>query len=136
VGEIILPGSTVKKADHNDVHAFQIDLDEFGHEEGLGPLVNHSCDPNCGIGLTACELFDLVARVPIVEGEEITVDYAMRNYVIEFFRGSCKCGSELCRGLVTGWRDLPADRRLTYAGSVAPYLLEVEREVEPSVISG
>ena len=125
----------MRRTECNNSHAFQLSLNEFGHEEGLGPLVNHSCDPNCGVGLTECGLFDLVARSPIAEDEEITVDYAMRNYVVEFFPGNCECGSMLCRRSVTGWRDLPLKRRLAYVGSVAPYLLEAERGVVPGLLS-
>jgi hypothetical protein len=73
-------------------------------------------------------MFALIARKPIGAHEEITVDYAMRNYVIEFFPRHCLCGSTLCRGSVTGWKDLPPERKRAYAGSVAPFLLEIERE--------
>ena len=42
--------------------------------------VNHSCEPNCGIRLNASGAHDFVARQPITAGQEITFDYAMRNY--------------------------------------------------------
>jgi hypothetical protein len=62
-----------------------------------------------------------VAREPIVAGEEITFDYAMRNYSVEHFPGGCLCGSDTCRGSITGWRDLSDERKAAYRGLVAPY---------------
>jgi uncharacterized protein len=127
VGETVMVGAAVRRASGNDAHAVQTGPNEFGHEEGLGSFVNHSCGPNCGIRLTDRGMFDLVARRTIGRDEEITIDYAMRNYVIEYFPESCRCGSPLCRDLVTGWKNLPVDRRIAYEGSVAPFLFEIVR---------
>ncbi len=63
--------------------------------EAWQPL-NHACDPNCWL-----DGLDLVARRPIAEGEEITVDYAT-------FCGptmapfACGCGAPICRGVIRG----------------------------------
>lgn len=96
-------------------------------EEGLylapaGPpdpadFVNHSCDPNAGLrGQVA-----LVARRPIAAGEEVCYDYAMSE-VTSYDEFDCQCGSELCRGRVTGrdWRDPELWER--YEGYFSPYL--------------
>ena len=72
------------------------------------------------------------ARVLISTGEEITFDYAMRNYSIEHFPGGCLCGAGNCRGSVTGWKDLSTERKSDYEGLVAPYLLEIDRELTAS----
>jgi uncharacterized protein len=63
---------------------------------------NHSCDPT----LWHTDAFTLVARRDIAAGEEITVDYATQTTEAGF-RMECRCGSERCRGVVTGddWRD-------------------------------
>ena len=53
--------------------------------------------PTAAYGSTPTERFDFVARRPITAGEEITFDYAMRNYVIEHFPPACLCGTELCQ---------------------------------------
>ncbi len=136
-GEIVIAGATVYKAKTNDAYAVQTGLHEFGYEEGIGSTVDHSCDPNCGARLTYTGVFDLVARRPIPHDEEITVDYAMRNYVVEHFPYRCLCGSPICRGLITGWKDLPANRREAYMGSVAPYLIEIgPRSPQTSVALG
>jgi hypothetical protein len=58
--------------------------------------INHSCDPNAWwSGL------DIVARRPIAEGEEITLDYAtFHNELMPDL--SCSCRSDACRTIVRG----------------------------------
>ena len=62
-------------------------------------------------------------------------DYAMRNYSIEHFPSGCLCGAGNCRGSVTGWKDVSAERKADYEGLLAPYLLEIDRELTASVAS-
>jgi len=60
-------------------------------------MVNHSCDPNCGIlGSTV-----LVAMRPIAAGEELSYDYAMSDGS-PYDEFDCSCGTAACRGRVTG----------------------------------
>lgn len=57
-------------------------------------LINHSCNPNLGVGN------DMVAVRDIEAGEELTYDYAMTdsgNYNM-----ICECGSANCRGMIKG----------------------------------
>ncbi|MER5689695.1 hypothetical protein [Streptomyces sp. NPDC002205] len=61
-----------------------------------------------------------------VAGEEITFDYAMRNYSVDYFAAPCRCGARYCRGRITGWRDLPTRRKADYHGFVASYLIEID----------
>ncbi len=71
-------------------------------------LVNHSCDPNCGIK----DRVNLVAIHNINTGEEITFDYAMTDADYEGMNClpteaiNCQCGSSICRGVISGsdWR--------------------------------
>ena len=44
------------------------------------------------------------------------------------FPGGCLCGSDACRGSITGWKDLSDERKAAYRGLVAPYLVEIDRE--------
>jgi hypothetical protein len=39
-------------------------------------------------------------------------DYAMRNFTIDHFPAMCMCGAARCRGSVTGWKYLPAARKV------------------------
>jgi hypothetical protein len=126
-GETVIMGVIERKLRRNHSHATQVGLNEWVQLAGLAPKVNHSCDPNCGIRVNQSGAPDLVARRRIEKGEEITFDYAMRNYRVDYFPRRCQCGESKCRGRITGWRDLPDDRKADYEGFVAPYLLEIDR---------
>lgn len=65
-----------------------------GRPNGKG---NHGCDPN----LWWSAPYTLAARRDIAAGEELTNDYATSTGE-EGFAMPCRCGSPLCRGLVTG----------------------------------
>lgn len=126
VRDTVMVGRIVRTLDRNHAHASQAGLDEFVLYGGLIPKVNHSCEPNCGVRRNTSGAEDLVARDRIEAGDEITFDYAMRNYSVEHFRAACACGEIGCRGRVTGWKDLPAERKADYFGFVSAYLLELD----------
>jgi hypothetical protein len=46
------------------------------------------------------------------------------------------CGAAACRGTITGWKDLPPDRKAAYQGLIAPYLLDLEEETSPCEPNG
>jgi hypothetical protein len=133
VGDTVMIGVLEGEVAFNDSHATQVGRTKWARHGGLGPKVNHSCNPNCGVELNASGACNFVARRSIADGEEITFDYAMRNYSIEHFPSGCLCGADICRGSVTGWKDLPAERKVAYEGLVAPYLLEIDSEFAASV---
>jgi hypothetical protein len=133
IGETVMVGILEGEVPQNDSHATQVGRDTWARHGDLGPQVNHSCSPNCGVELNDTGACNFVARKSISSGEEITFDYAMRNYSIEHFPDECLCGADICRGSVTGWKDLPSERKASYEGEVAPYLLEIDRELVASV---
>lgn len=57
---------------------------------------NHSCNPN-----TVCDGLNVIALRNIKKGEELTLDYAvfLDEHMESFV---CRCGTENCRGLITG----------------------------------
>lgn len=126
LGETVMVGRIDHELDHNHPHASQVSEHRFVLHGGLIPKVNHSCEPNCGIRLNASGAHDLIARRAIPPGQEITFDYAMRNYTVEHFPVQCQCGARHCRGSITGWQDLPAQRKADYRGFVAPYLIDID----------
>ena len=128
IEETVMVGVIDRELDRNHSHASQVSAERFVAARRALPKVNHSCDPNCGIRLNSSGAHDFVARAPIAAGDEITFDYAMRNYSVEHFPGHCRCGSPHCRGRVTGWQDLPNQRKTDYHGFVAPYLIEIDRQ--------
>jgi hypothetical protein len=127
-GETVMVGFLVGPLTGNDSHATQVGPNSWARHGGLGPMVNHSCDPNCGVRLNGSGAFDFVARKTIGSGQELTFDYAMRNFTIDHFPAECLCGAALCRGSVTGWKDLPETRKADYGELVAPYLRTMDRQ--------
>jgi len=126
LGETVMVGRIDGEVDHNHPHASQVSEQRFVLHGGLIPKVNHSCEPNCGVRVNFGGAHDILARQPIAADEEITFDYAMRNYVVEYFPAECRCGSRRCRGRISGWRDLSAQRKADYHGYVARYLIDID----------
>jgi hypothetical protein len=126
VGDIVMIGVIKEVLKGNNSHSSQIGENEYVLHAGLISKVNHSCDPNCGIRVNETGAHDFVAMVEIGVNEETTFDYAMRNYTIDFFPKQCMCGSKKCRVRITGWKDLPDEKKKEYEGFVAPYLLELD----------
>ena len=125
-GDIVMVGVIKEVLSGNHSHASQIGENEYVLHAGLISKVNHSCGPNCGIRVNETGAHDFVAIRNISINEEITFDYAMRNYGVDYFPKQCMCGSKRCRGRITGWKDLPDDKKKEYEGFVAPYLLELD----------
>jgi len=128
-GETVMVGFLVGPLEENDSHATQVGPRRWARHGGLGPKVNHSCDPNCGVRLNDEQAFDVVARQQIDAGQEVTFDYAMRNFAIDHFPAVCLCGAQRCRGSVTGWKDLTASQKAACGDLVAPYLLTIDNEL-------
>ncbi|XP_056642508.1 histone-lysine N-methyltransferase ash1 isoform X2 [Diorhabda sublineata] len=93
----------------NDTHHYCLHLDGGlvidGHRMGGdGRFVNHSCAPNCEMqkwsvnGQFRMALFSLR---DIEAGEELTYDYNFSLFNPAEGQ-ECKCGSELCRGVIGG----------------------------------
>ena len=81
-------------------------------------LINHSCEPNCGIkGRT-----NVQSMREIRKGEELTIDYAM---VEDNLWGgiACLCGTSFCRGNISGFDRLPSSFRKRYKGFISEYLV-------------
>jgi hypothetical protein len=109
-----------------------IQVDHDTHIDFPTPLclVNHSCEPNCGLLIhNGRRELELHALRDIVAGEELSWDYATAEYEILFMPSHCLCRSARCRGRITGYKDLPAERRRAYGRYVARYLREREAAV-------
>lgn len=66
-------------------------------EENVKLYINHSCNPNVGLHGE----ITFVAMRDIKKDEELTVDYAFIDN--EDYSFNCTCGSDNCRGIVTGF---------------------------------
>ena len=118
-------GVIEKNLTANHSHASQVSATLHVQHAGLISKVNHSCNPSCGISVNATGAHDFIAFRDIEQGEEITFDYAMRNYSIDYFPDPCLCGEVTCRVQVDGWKGLSINKRLEYEGFIAPYLLDM-----------
>ena len=97
---------------------------QFGEEEymynskTLAQLLNHSCNPNCGIK----NLFDLVATKNIKKGEELNWDYEMTED--SDWRLKCKCGSKSCRHIIGAHNLMPKNLKKKYKGYISDWLVK------------
>ena len=100
-GETVMVGFLVASLTGNDAHATQVGPGRWARHGGLGPMINHSCDPTVWLD----GAFSLVARKALLAGDEITVDYATFS-TVPASSMRCRCGARRCRGVVTGndWR--------------------------------
>ncbi len=97
--------------------AFQITADGFlaaltqDEYDGVMLRVNHSCEPNVGIGGNVL----LVSMRDIAVGEELTIDYALflgdPGFAME-----CHCRAAACRAVVQGTDWMRIDVQERYRG--------------------
>jgi hypothetical protein len=133
-GTLILKGWG-EPVERRTPRSFQVDHDL--HIEIRGPIarIRHSCEPNCGVLVRReARLVEIHSLRGLEAGEELVIDYATFEYVVEHFRGDCQCGAPSCRRRITGFRGLPTDRRAAYGRFLAPYLREIEAGVRPIAV--
>lgn len=89
----------------------QIGQDQYLYLDEPYRLINHSCDPSCGVtpGL------DLVALRDIRKGEELTYDYST-TMLENSWTMQCSCGSPRCRKEVRDFTTLPKHLQHYYLG--------------------
>jgi hypothetical protein len=100
--------------------SIQIDEDQFllGPEmRESGDSINHSCNPNCQLRNAT----QLIAMQEIAVGEELTYDYATSD-ASDYDEFDCACGSDECRGRVTGNDWLIPEIQNRYNKSFSPYI--------------
>lgn len=103
----------------------------MGPSGKIDDLINHSCDPNCGIKFHKKKIY-LIAIRDILPEEEITWDYATTMNDsgisdIDEWELACKCGSNICRGVVRNFEILPKEIKEKYInlGIIPDYILKL-----------
>ncbi|MCE9629399.1 MAG: cyanophycin synthetase [Planctomycetia bacterium] len=110
-------------------YTVQVDRQTHIVPDGVAVLVNHSCEPNCGVVIrSGVKEIEIRALRPIAAGEEITVDYETFEEEVVHLGGPCRCGAATCRGRVAGYKHLPADVKARYGVFIAEYLRILESE--------
>jgi len=86
--------------------------------EDMVIFINHSCDPNIGFD----GQITYVAMREVHAGEELCHDYAMARSLPYELR--CQCGSDICRGIITGEDWKRKDLQERYGDYFSSYLLK------------
>lgn len=107
-----------------DDRFLQIDAETYlGPSGHLDDVVNHSCDPNCGLRFDPDGRIFLIARRAITEGEEVSWDYSTTSSSGRFSM-RCLCGSSECRNVIGDFEflDEAVQARYRDQGMIPPYL--------------
>jgi hypothetical protein len=107
-------------AEERKRRSIQIDVDLFlvsGEVREPGDMVNHSCEPNCGM----CGDIIVLSRRDIAVGEELTFDYAMSD-ASDYDEFDCRCGTAVCRRVIRGSDFRDPVLRARYAGSFTSFV--------------
>lgn len=106
------------------IYTIPIDFDLYIDPLPPGKILNHSCEPSCGVKNRT----EIVAMRDLGKDEEITIDYAMivprydelklKQEII------CHCGSKTCRGKFGSYENLSDELKQKYAGFISDYLLK------------
>jgi uncharacterized protein len=107
-GEIIDFHAAVAKGE-KQCYPLQIDANRYVDLVDPGCFANHSCEPNAAVRND----FELVALFDIPEHAEIRYDYST-TMDEDFFTMPCRCGSPICRGVVTDFKFLPSELQRQY----------------------
>lgn len=119
---IVLPYQTM--------YSIQFEWDRHLEVEPPARYLNHSCDPNLGVGRCGKEGIDFIALRDIRKGEEVAFDYAMTEYKhypranpADEFDLVCHCKADNCRGRLGYFAELSAELKRKYRGFIAEYLV-------------
>jgi len=114
-------------------HANYVGHGKYVIEYSPASYMNHSCNPNCFFEMKSISVYDVYAQRDIAEGEEFTHDYTATS--VDQFAGKgfwvlkCDCGSENCRGKVTGdFFSMPEEWQKKYYPHLPPSIKRKYRD--------
>ena len=100
--------------------SLQLNSDTYllsGDVPEAGDMINHSCEPNCGIAGTS----SVQALRDIEIGEELSFDYAMSDSS-QYDEFTCACGKDKCREKITGMDWQKKDLQAKYSKYFSAYI--------------
>ena len=103
IGEIVVIGKPTEQINERTWQTLQMDIDIHVRMNEPFELVNHSCNPNCGIKPNQFEGYNLVSMKNIHKGEEITFDYSMTEWISIAVPN---CRESMCRKEIKGGKFL------------------------------
>ena len=113
--------------DINDPVLLQIGPNTFmGASGDVDDYINHSCDPNCKLHVVGNRAI-LFSMYVIPVGAELTFDYSTTSTeTLESWKMDCKCGSNKCRGVISGIQYLDEKLKTGYEnkGMLPLYILQ------------
>ncbi len=94
--------------------SLQLNSDTYllsGSVPEAGDMINHSCEPNCGMAGTS----SVQALRDIEIGEELSFDYAMSDSS-QYDEFNCACGKDKCREKIIGldWQKKDLQAKYSY----------------------
>ena len=119
-GNIIDQGELAKYSADRVSRSLQLNKDTYllsGNVSEPGDMINHSCEPNCGIAGTS----SVQAIRDIEIDEELTFDYAMSDSS-QYDEFNCACGKEKCREKITGLDWQNKDLQAKYINYFSAYI--------------
>ena len=100
--------------------SLQLNIDTYllsGAVPEAGDMINHSCEPNCGMAGTS----SVQALIDIEIGEELSFDYAMSDSS-QYDEFNCACGKDKCREKITGMDWQKKDLQAKYSKYFSAYV--------------
>ena len=100
--------------------SLQLNSDTYllsGDVPEAGDMINHSCEPNCGMAGTS----SVQALRDIEIGEELSFDYAMSDSS-QYDEFNCACGKDKCREKITGRDWQKKDLQDKYSNYFSAYI--------------
>jgi SET domain-containing protein len=88
-----------------------------GNTPEAGDMINHSCEPNCGMAGTS----SVQALSDIEIGEELSFDYAMSDSS-QYDEFNCACGKDKCREKITRMDWQKKDLQAKYSNFFSAYI--------------
>ena len=119
-GDVIDQSELTKYSTDRVSRSLQLNSDTYllsGDVPEAGDMINHSCEPNCGISGTSS-----VQTLRDIEiGEELTFDYAMSDSS-QYDEFTCACGKDKCREKITGMDWQKKDLQAKYSKYFSAYI--------------
>jgi SET domain-containing protein len=119
-GNVIDQSELAKYSFDRVSRSLQLNSDTYllsGNIPEAGDMINHSCEPNCGLAGTS----SVLALRAIEIGEELTFDYAMSDSS-QYDEFNCACEKEGCREKVTGMDWQNKDLQTKYRNYFSSYI--------------